>query len=154
RRGDAKGVEALLAGGVDVNARTRYGATALWFAAYKGHANVVEVLLKHKANPNLADSVWGTTPLNIALADDQPDIVPALPKAGARGGDAAFITAASQGKLAMLQAVLDSHKPHPEVLGAALLLAPAKADKVTELLRKAGAKPLTVTPAERASAKL
>jgi Ankyrin repeats (many copies) len=36
RKGDAKAVESLIAQGADVNAKTHYGASALWFAASKG----------------------------------------------------------------------------------------------------------------------
>ena len=46
RKGDAPAVQTLLDKGIDVNAKTRYGATALWFAAYKGHLDVVKVLLE------------------------------------------------------------------------------------------------------------
>src|SRR5713101_7701991 len=71
RKGDVEKVNALLAKGVDVNAKTRYGATALWFAAYKGHLEVVKVLLQHKADINSRDTVWGETPLSLAVDDGQ-----------------------------------------------------------------------------------
>ena len=41
RKGDAAAVKALLDAGVDVNAKTRYGATALSYACDKGHVEVV-----------------------------------------------------------------------------------------------------------------
>ena len=45
KKGDADAVQALLAKGVDVNAKNSYGATALSFAADKGHLEVVKLLL-------------------------------------------------------------------------------------------------------------
>jgi hypothetical protein len=47
---DAAAVQALLAKGADVNAKSSYGATSLSFAANKGHLAVVKVLLQHKAD--------------------------------------------------------------------------------------------------------
>ena len=44
RAGDTAKVTAALDKGADVNAKTRYGATALTFAADKGHLEVVKLL--------------------------------------------------------------------------------------------------------------
>jgi hypothetical protein len=43
RRGDAATVTALLDKGVDVNARFRYGTTALFKAAERGHTEIVKL---------------------------------------------------------------------------------------------------------------
>jgi hypothetical protein len=52
--GDVEEVERILSRGVDVNARNKYGMTALMRAAYHGHERTVRALLDHGANPNLA----------------------------------------------------------------------------------------------------
>jgi ankyrin repeat protein len=52
-------------------------------AASRGQAESVDVLLAHGADPNAVDAN-GTTPLKAALAADQPAIVAALRRAGAR----------------------------------------------------------------------
>jgi outer membrane protein assembly factor BamB len=140
RKGDTKTVAALLDKGVDVNARTRYGATALWFAAYKGQRDVVQLLLDRKADANVMDTVWGETPLSMAVGDGKAEIVTALLAAGSRGADAALLDAAGQDKVEVLQVVLDRGRVSPEALGAALLTADKPAAR--ELLTKAGAKPL------------
>src|SRR5262249_50285830 len=82
---DADTFKALLAKGPDVNAKNAYGATALSFAADKGHLAVVKVLLEHKADVNVKDSFYKSTPLNWAMARRHVDIIKALVKAGATG---------------------------------------------------------------------
>ena len=41
---------------VDPNIQNKYGYTAIYWALLKGHKDVVELLLKHGANPNLKDN--------------------------------------------------------------------------------------------------
>jgi dipeptidyl aminopeptidase/acylaminoacyl peptidase/imidazolonepropionase-like amidohydrolase len=142
RKGDDKAVTALLARGVAVNASTRYGATALWFAAYKGHRDAVKVLVKHGADANVRDKVWGMTPLTMAVEDGNPEIVEVLLEAGAGDGAAAFLDAVQQGKTDIVHVALAKAQLSPEVLGAALLTAPAKPPGIRDVLQKAGAKPL------------
>src|SRR4051812_22755044 len=67
RKGDVPEVERHVAAGADVNARSHYGANAMWFAAYKDHTAVARALLAHKADVNARDSVWGETPLSMAV---------------------------------------------------------------------------------------
>ena len=143
RKGDATRVEALLAKGVDVNAKTHYGATALWFAASKDQLDVVKVLVKNKAQLDVMDNVWGVTPLEWAVGSDNADMVEVLLAAGARGADGALVSAATQGQLKTLRAILDKGKVSPEALNAAFMLARAKPAQITEELKKAGAKSLT-----------
>jgi len=51
--GDVDELMRLLPGIGDINARNRYGTTALMKAAFFGHEPVVRVLLEHGADPNL-----------------------------------------------------------------------------------------------------
>src|SRR5262249_54205025 len=119
RKGDAKAVQGLIAQGADVNAKTHYGANALWLAASKGHADVVKILLKNKADPNNIDIVWGSTPMASSVAGGKVDIVQMLLDAGA-DPDASFMDALSSEDPKMIRAVLASAKVKPETLGAAL----------------------------------
>ena len=95
RIGDAAGVRTLLGQGVDVDARTDIGETALILAAFGGHAKTVEALLAAGADVN-AESDFGSTALMRAafihesLASTQLDvggyreIIRLLEQAGAR----------------------------------------------------------------------
>jgi len=57
----------MLTAGTDVNTRFTEGRTALYWAACNDRNDAVRLLLKHKANPSLADSD-GEAPLHIAAA--------------------------------------------------------------------------------------
>jgi outer membrane protein assembly factor BamB len=157
RKGDAKAVESLLAKGVDVNAKTPYGATALVYAAGAGHLDAVKVLLKHKADVDAKDTFYKTNALGWALSKRHFEVVKALVEAGADGIDAVLLNAASTGRADLVRAVLDNGKFKPESPGTALVNA-VKADRiaVVQLLLEKGKvkqealdKALTATPAER-----
>lgn len=64
--GDLDGVKAAIEAGVDVNAKTRYSATALSFAAEKGHLEIVRFLIEQGADPNVQDTFYNATPLTWA----------------------------------------------------------------------------------------
>jgi Ankyrin repeats (3 copies)/PQQ-like domain/Domain of unknown function (DUF3471) len=145
RRGDAKAVEALLDQGVDVKSKTPYGATALHFAADKGHIEVVKVLLKHKADPNAADTFYLATPLTWAQMRDHSDVIGELLVAGAKGGEGLLRPAAAAGKVELVKVVLAHSKPTPEQLNAAWKA--TTNNDVIELLKKAGAKAPEKAPA-------
>jgi hypothetical protein len=86
--GDLRKVRAMLGAQgrgaqVRIDAADARGRTALMLATLRGQAESVDVLLAHGADPNAADAT-GTTPLQAALAADQPAIVAALRRSGAR----------------------------------------------------------------------
>jgi ankyrin repeat protein len=59
-------VEALVAGGADINLPTPEGATAMMIALDNNNNDIAKFLLEHNANPNLWD-VYGRTALYIAV---------------------------------------------------------------------------------------
>jgi ankyrin repeat protein len=146
KKGDARRVETLLAKGVDVNAKTRYGATALSFAADKGHVEVVKVLLRHKADVNVKDTFYKATPVTWALLNGHPAIVKLLIEAGAKDLDSVLISSVALGNADVVRALLDKGKFKPETLNSALAATPTKSATIRELLTKAGAK-ITTKPA-------
>ena len=67
RKGDAAAVTALLDKGADVNAKFRYGTTALFKAAERGNTEVVNVLLARGADVHVKDTFYGATAMTWAL---------------------------------------------------------------------------------------
>lgn len=71
-KGQKQSVLVLLAGGADINAKTRSGLTALMMAAGYGYADIVRILLAKGADPYLQDAHGGTA-LTLAVGG-VPDI--------------------------------------------------------------------------------
>ncbi|MEE8525705.1 MAG: PQQ-binding-like beta-propeller repeat protein [Thermoanaerobaculia bacterium] len=107
--GDLATVETLLDQGVDVDARTRYQATALTFAAEKGHLEIVRRLLEHGAAADPKDTFYHLTPLAWALSSDHLEIARLLLEHGARDAAAdALKTGVEKEDRALIQAAVDS----------------------------------------------
>ena len=83
RQGDLRVVrELLLEHGADINHGNNAGYTALHWAAYEGHVDVVKLLLKHGADINRGNHN-GTAALSLAAYSGQTDVVKLLLKHGA-----------------------------------------------------------------------
>jgi ankyrin repeat protein len=94
KRGDVQVIRDLLAQDTDIDARDRYGQTALMLAAHAGHREVVKALIAHRANLNIT-AKFGLSALMLALVAGHAEIARLLAVAGAdlslRGtGSAAF----------------------------------------------------------------
>jgi outer membrane protein assembly factor BamB len=151
RKGDAALMRDLLDEGVDVNAKTEYGATALSFAADKGHLAAVKVLLNHKAEPNVKDSFYKATPLVWAVQRGHVAIVRALLDAGAEGADESLRNAIGMDKIDLVRAILDTGKVKDDALTNALAATPANSTEIADALKKAGAKPAAKTQGAKAA---
>lgn len=68
KRGDAAEVEAIASehSGL-INQKDASGATALHYAAFGGHRQVVQILVEHGADINAADGKFGATPAGWAI---------------------------------------------------------------------------------------
>jgi len=75
--GDMEQIELLVSKGMDVNAKTQRGATALHWAAYQGRRDVAECLISNGAGINTKDN-YGFTPLHLAVIRGQKDMVELL----------------------------------------------------------------------------
>jgi hypothetical protein len=148
KAGDAKRVEALLARGADVNAKTAYGATALHFAADKGHLAVVKVLIAHKANVNQADTFYKASPLTWSTMHNHWDVSKALIEAGATGAETLLYSAVKEGQTGVVGAIIARGKVKVAALSEALTKVPADHPEMAELLKKAGA----ILPEKKAGA--
>ncbi len=142
RKGDAKAVKELLAKGADVNAKFRYGATALSYACDRGHLEVVKLLVENGADLNVRDTFYGASPLSWAASKGHADLVRYLLDKGADAGkDAALRMGISGGHTDIVEAALKRGGFSPEALTAALAQATkAGRAEIVELLKKAGAK--------------
>lgn len=142
RKGDAAAVTAALDRGADVNAKFRYGTTALFKAAERGNAEVTKVLLARGADVNVKDTFYRATAMSWALQNDHLDVVRLLLEKGAEGADDVLMSGVQEGKEDVVKMALDNAKIKPESLTAALAFSMnANTTAITDLLKKAGATP-------------
>lgn len=81
--GDLDEVKQLLSSGVDVNLKSKTGATALHWAAFKGKYEVGLYLIKNGADVNaLTDK--GATPLRLATTHKKKKLIALLKQYGGR----------------------------------------------------------------------
>jgi ankyrin repeat protein len=123
RRGDAAAVAEMIArdeggAGDQLNSQDQHGQTALMLAAKAGHRDVVEVLLRHRAELNHA-AKFNLSALMLAVINNQLEIVTMLAAAGAdrniRGTGApgfhqktALDLALAAGRVEIVQALSDT----------------------------------------------
>ena len=81
--GDSKAVAALIAEGVDLNARDRLDCTALIIAAGRGHNEIVSMLVAAGANVNARGYYGANTALTMAERAKNTEMINLLRAAGA-----------------------------------------------------------------------
>lgn len=156
--GNTAELKARIAVGDAVDARSRYGWTALMFAAWKGHREQVVMLLDAGADPNAGsgavpsrfETVGGHPPSNAlreAISSGHPDIARLLMDRGAKPEPGAVALAGGNGDIALLENLakrgVDWNAPsesafHPTALCSAA--SSGKRDNAVWLLRH-GAEP-------------
>lgn len=144
RVGDVALVKSLLDKGADVNAKFRYGATALFKAAERGHTEVVKLLLERGADVNVKDTFYGATAMTWALQNDRVEVVGLLLEKSGGSVDEVLITGARGGNAGLVRIALAKGGAQPEILTAALVAATEGEEKnaeIAEMLKKAGAVP-------------
>lgn len=144
RKGDAAEVKSLLDRGADVNARFRYGATALFKAAERGHAEVVKLLLERGADVSVKDTFYNATAMTWALDKGHAEVVRAiLSKSPDGAADDVLSAGASGGNVALVKAAIERGGLTAETLTAALAAADSNPERaeIAALLKTAGAKP-------------
>lgn len=119
RQGDLAGVTELLDAGVSVDAATRYGTTALFYAADRGYLDVVRFLVERGADVGVTDTFYNSSVLARALAANRLGVARFLLANGATDGNAAIITAARTGDRRLLELAIATENVHAEALAAA-----------------------------------
>lgn len=142
RKGDAAGVTTALDKGADVNAKFRYGATALFKAAERGNAEVAKILLDRGADVTVKDTFYQATAMSWALDGKHVDVVKLILAKSAEDVDDVLMTGTQRGNEELVKIALDRGGVKPETLTVALLTSTeAKNAAISEMLTKAGAKP-------------
>lgn len=142
RKGDAAAVTAALDKGADVNAKFRYGQTALFKAAERGNAEVAKILLDRGVDVKVKDTFYQTTAMTWALDGKHIAVVKLLLEKSADDVDDVLLTGTREGNEELVKAALDRGGVQPGTLTAALVVSTeGKNAAISEMLTKAGAKP-------------
>lgn len=143
RKGDVAAVTVALDKGADVNAKFRYGATALFKAAERGHAEVAKVLLDRGADVKVKDTFYGATAMTWALNHKHVAVVRLLLEKGSDNVEDVLLAGAREGNADLVKVALDQGSAKPTALTVALAISSAdeKNANITEMLKKAGAQP-------------
>src|SRR5262245_31249791 len=83
RAGDTARINAALAKGADVNAKSRYDVTALFFAASSGRLDAVKLLVSRGADVNAQDTFYHASAADMALGNGHTDVTVFLIQSGA-----------------------------------------------------------------------
>jgi len=143
RKGDAAAVTAVLDKGADVNAKYRYGMTALFKAAERGHTEVAKILLDRGVDVKVKDTFYGATAMTWALDNKHLGVVKLLLEKSGGDVDDVLTQGARENNPELVQIALDKGGATPATLTAALALASAdqKSAAIADMLKKAGAQP-------------
>ena len=143
RKGDVAAVTAALDHGADVNAKFRYGTTALFKAAERGYAEVAKVLLDRGADVKVKDTFYGTTAITWALDGKHVEVVKLLLQKDKSDVDDVLMAGVRESNADLVKVALDAGGATAPTLTAALALSSTdeKNAAITEMLKKAGAQP-------------
>jgi hypothetical protein len=143
RKGDAARVKVLLEQGADVNAKSPYGATGLFFAADRGNMEIIRILIDHGADVKVKDTFYGASAVTWAAMKSHADVIKLLLSKGAPDADNALMTGISNGNVETVKAALEyKSQIKSEMLSQALAEANSeKHTEIAELLKSAGAVP-------------
>ena len=109
RAGDTARITAALSQGANVNAKSRYDVTALFFAASSGRLDAVKLLVTRGADVNAEDTFYHAHAADMALGNGHSDVAVFLVQSGANAdgvltagvqtNDEAVVRAAVAGKV-------------------------------------------------------
>jgi hypothetical protein len=132
RAGDAAGVARALDKGADVNSGNRYKAGALFFAADRGHVEVIKLLLDRGADINAQDTFYKFRPIVMALMNGHVGAAKLMLARGATGAGDVLGMAIQRKDVALATAALESKDLTAANLKSAL--AAAKRTSATDII--------------------
>jgi len=143
RKGDVAAAAAALDHGADVNAKFRYGTTALFKAAERGNVEITKLLLDRGADTKVKDTFYGATAMSWAIDGKHVQVVRLLLEKNADEIEDVLLTGVRENNVELAKIALDRGGLQAESLTIALALSSAdeKNAAITEMLKKAGAKP-------------
>jgi len=151
RTGDLEQVKALLGKGANVEAKTRYGVTSLYYAASHGHPDILNYLIEKGADINVVDTFYKVSALDFAIDNGNTATATILIERGCKHAPKALGGAVQKGNVEVVKAILGKEKPSAQDLTSALAAAERqKKTEIADLLRKAGAKPLASVDLDQA----
>ncbi|MBM3738444.1 MAG: hypothetical protein FJW39_21900 [Acidobacteria bacterium] len=112
RSGELPRVKELLEKGTNANERDSLGGTALHDACWAGDVRMADLLLDHRADPNLRHLEGGSAPLHYAVITNHADVVELLLRRGAdlraksATGATALHLAANRGFLPLVELLI------------------------------------------------
>ena len=155
RKGDLATVKKLLDEGADVNTRTRYQSTPLFFACDRGHLEVARLLIERGADLNLKDNFYNATALGLAMNNKHEAVVALLAEKGADVSEALY-GSIQEGDAALFGLFLEKGKLAQATLDEALLVATVlkneKNEGMAKRLEEKGAKAINF-PVDEATLK-
>ena len=143
RKGDLAAATAALDHGADVNAKFRYGTTALFKAAERGNAPITKLLLDRGADVKVKDTFYGATAMSWAIGNKHVEVVRLLLEKTTDEIEDVLLAGVRESNADLVKAALDRGGLQPVSLtvGLAMSSADEKKAAITEMLTKAGAKP-------------
>lgn len=142
RKSDVEAVKGLLAKGADPNAKTRYGATPLFFACDRGSLEIVKMLVERGADVNVRDTFYNSTAVGWAVSKNHTAIVKLLLEKGANSKQIVMRSAINEEKLDIIRMIVEIGGFKPEELTDFLTQAERRKQvEIAEILKKAGAHP-------------
>jgi len=119
QQNDMAGVAKALEQGANVNAKTRYNATALMFGAMNGNLEIVRLLLERGADMNVRDTFYGFTPMAAAMMNGRVDVIRHLVERGSPEAPNALTLALQTKNVPLLSAVLANKAVNDNTVAAA-----------------------------------
>src|SRR5689334_7077976 len=121
RKGDVAAATAALDHGADVNAKFRYGTTALFKAAERGNVEITKLLLDRGADTKVKDTFYGVTAMSWAIDGKHVQVVRLLLEKNADEIEDVLLTGVRENNVELAKIALDRGGLQPERLTVALV---------------------------------